>query len=57
MRVAKFDVDIKGKSGLRIIKANELKTIDSQERKFIKVNEQQDYKPVYVNQNINIQKK
>lgn len=56
MRVAKFDVDIKGKSGLRIIKANELKTIDSQERKFIKVNEQQDYKPVYVNQNINIQK-
>lgn len=57
MRVAKSDVDIKGKSGLRIIKANELKTIDSQERKFIKVNEQQDYKPVYVNQNINIQKK
>lgn len=56
MRVVKSDVDIKGKSGLRIIKANELKTIDSQERKFIKVNEQQDYKPVYVNQNINIQK-
>lgn len=56
MRVVKPDTDIKDKSGLRIIKANELKTIDSQERKFIKVNKQQDYKPVYVNQNINIQK-